>query len=93
MTRRPPRADPEEPDDPDALRADEPELEPEALRELLVPELLDRLLPVDARPLLPFPLLELLRPPVELRPPLALIPPRLLLPDPPLLRLAMLILR
>jgi hypothetical protein len=87
MTRRPPRAEPEEPDEPEALRADEPDVEPEAFRALPLPLLLDRLLlaPVD-RPLL-LPLLALLLPP------LALIPRRPLLPVPPLLRLGMLILR
>jgi hypothetical protein len=85
ITRRPPRVVPEEPE---ALRADEPDVEPEALRELLLPLFLDRLLPLVLldRPLALLPLLELLLPP------LALIPPRLL-PVPPLLRFGMLILR
>lgn len=96
MTRRPPRVEPEEPDEPDALRADEPEAEPEALRELLpVPLFLDRLLllvPDDPRPLLLRLLPEALLPLDELLfPPLALIPLRLL-PVPPLLRFGMMIL-
>jgi hypothetical protein len=81
MTRRPPREEleAEDRDEPEALRGDEPDDEPEALFELLLP-LLDRLL-------LLLPLLEL---PL---PPLALIPPRPLLPVPPLLRFGILILR
>ena len=92
-TRRLPRVDPEEPDDPEALRGDEAEVGPEALRELLLALFLDRLLlvPVDPRPL-PLPLLELLLPLDELLLPLALIPPRPL-PVPPLLRFGMMILR
>lgn len=85
MTRRLPRVEPEEPDEPEALRGDEAE----ALRALLLPPLFDRLplLVLLDRPLLLLPLLELLLPP------LALIPPRPLLPVPPLLRFGMMILR
>lgn len=95
MTRRPPREEPEEPDDPEALRAEDPELEPEALRVLLLLPLLFERLPVpplvllEPRPALR-PLPDALRPLLELRPPLALIPPRLL-PLP--LRFAMMTLR
>ena len=91
MTRRVPREELEleDRDEPEALRGDEPDDEPEALRELLLPPLLDRPLPLVLldRLLLLFPLLEL---PL---PPLALIPPRPLLPAPPLLRFGILILR
>jgi hypothetical protein len=95
MIRRPPRVVPEVLDEPEALRADEPEDEPEALRELLLPVLLDRLplVPDEPRELLLLLLLELLLPLDELPlPPLALIPPRPL-PVPPLLRFGMMILR
>jgi hypothetical protein len=96
MTRRPPREEPEELEEPEALRAEDPELEPEALRVLLpLPLLLERL-PVPPLVLEPRPALrpppDALRPLLELGPPLALIPPRpLLLPLP--LRFAILALR
>ena len=86
MTRRPPRAEPLEPDEPEAFRDDEPDDEPEALRALLLRDRLP-LVPADPRLLLLLPLLELLLPP------LALIPLRPLLPVPPLLRFGMSILR